>query len=99
MISEYAIILFADLQLKDRIIYSNQTIMAGNQSPDNQPNKSNLEEIRATRIAKIGQIKELGLNPYAYKWEITHHAQELQEKYLDLANGEEVEDTVAIFFL
>ena len=96
MISEYAIILFADLQLKDRIIYSNQTIMAGNQSPDNQPNKSNLEEIRATRIAKIGQIKELGLNPYAYKWEITHHAQELQEKYLDLANGEEVEDTVAI---
>ncbi|MEM9274915.1 MAG: lysine--tRNA ligase [Cyanobacteria bacterium P01_F01_bin.143] len=70
--------------------------MAGNQSPDNQPNKSNLEEIRATRIAKIGQIKELGLNPYAYKWEITHHAQELQEKYLDLANGEEVEDTVAI---
>jgi len=70
--------------------------MAGNQSPDNQPNKSNLEEIRATRIAKIGQIKELGLNPYAYKWETTHHAQELQEKYLGLANGEEVEDTVSI---
>ena len=70
--------------------------MAGNQSPDNQPNKSNLEEIRATRIEKIGQIKELGLNPYAYKWEISHHAQELQEKYADLASGEEVSDTVSI---
>ncbi|ELS00900.1 lysyl-tRNA synthetase (class II) [Xenococcus sp. PCC 7305] len=71
--------------------------MAGNQSPDNQPNKSNLEEIRATRIEKIGQIKELGLNPYAYKWAISHHAQELQEKYLDLASGEEAaEDIVSI---
>ena len=70
--------------------------MAGNQSPDNQPNKSNLEEIRATRIDKIGQIKELGLNPYTYKWEISHHAQELQEKYADLASGEEVADTVSI---
>ncbi|MDJ0898333.1 MAG: lysine--tRNA ligase [Xenococcus sp. MO_188.B8] len=70
--------------------------MAGNQSPDNQPNKSNLEEIRATRIDKIGQIKELGLNPYTYKWEISHHAQELQEKYANLASGEEVADTVSI---
>ena len=70
--------------------------MAGNQSSDNQPNKSNLEEIRATRIDKIGQIKELGLNPYAYKWEISHHAQELQAKYADLASGEEVADTVSI---
>ncbi len=70
--------------------------MAGNQSSDNQPNKSNLEEIRANRIEKIGQIKELGLNPYAYKWEISHHAQELQEKYAYLASGEEVEDTVSI---
>ena len=69
--------------------------MAQNQSPDNQ-SKSNLEEIRATRIEKIAQIKDLGLNPYSYKWEITHHAQELQEKYAELANGEEVADEVAI---
>ena len=57
---------------------------------------SNLEEIRATRIEKVGQIKELGLNPYAYKWESTHHAAQLQEKYVDLAAGEEIEDEVAI---
>ncbi|MDJ0650300.1 MAG: lysine--tRNA ligase [Xenococcaceae cyanobacterium MO_188.B19] len=70
--------------------------MAGNQSPDNQPNKSNLEQIRATRIEKVKQIKDLGLNPYAYKWEVSHYAQPLQEKYGDLASGEEVADTVSL---
>lgn len=67
---------------------------------DNSRNKpqsnSNLEEIRATRIEKVAQIKELGLNPYAYKWESSHHAAQLQEKYVNLASGEEVEDEVAI---
>jgi lysyl-tRNA synthetase, class II len=67
---------------------------------DNSHNKpqggSNLEEIRATRIEKVAQIKELGLNPYAYRWESSHHAAELQKKYVDLAAGEEVEDQVAI---
>ncbi len=67
---------------------------------DNSQNKpqsgSNLDEIRAIRIQKVEQIKELGLNPYAYKWEVTHHAKELQEKYVDLASGEEVADEVAI---
>ena len=70
--------------------------MAGNQSPDNQPNKSNKTEIRANRIEKIAQIKDLGLNPYCYKWEITHHAQQLQDKYAHLTDGEEVTDEVAI---
>ena len=67
---------------------------------DNSQNKSlggsNLDEIRATRIEKVAQIKELGLNPYAYKWESSHHAAELQEKYVDMPAGEEVEDEVAI---
>lgn len=70
--------------------------MAGNQSPDNQPNKSNKTEIRANRIEKIAQIKDLGLNPYSYKWEVTHRAQQLQDKYTHLADGEEVDDEVSI---
>lgn len=70
--------------------------MADNQSPNKQQPSSTLEEIRATRIEKVEELKQLGLNPYAYKWEITHHAVELQEKYRDLADGEEVEDEVAI---
>ncbi len=70
--------------------------MAANQSPNQQPNTSTLEEIRATRIEKIKQIKDLGLNPFAYKWEVTHHAAELQEKYVNLTDGEEVDETVSI---
>ncbi|GAB4239368.1 MAG: lysine--tRNA ligase [Stanieria sp.] len=70
--------------------------MADNQSPNKQQPSSTLEEIRATRIEKVEELKQLGLNPYAYKWEVTHHAAELQEKYRDLADGEEVEDEVAI---
>ncbi len=70
--------------------------MSGNQSQNNQPNRSNLEEIRANRIEKVQQIKDLGLNPYAYKWEVSHYAQPLQEKYAELANGEEVADTVSV---
>ena len=70
--------------------------MAADNSQNKPQGGSNLEEIRATRIEKVSQIKELGLNPYSYKWESSHHAIELQEKYVDLTAGEEVEDQVAI---
>ncbi|MBR8826593.1 MAG: lysine--tRNA ligase [Gomphosphaeria aponina SAG 52.96 = DSM 107014] len=65
-------------------------------SQQKQQPTSTLEEIRATRLEKVAQIKDLGLNPYAYKWKSTHHAAELQEKYADLAPGEEVEVEVAV---
>ena len=55
-----------------------------------------LEDIRATRLEKVEQLKQLGLNPYAYKWETTHHAAQLQEKYADLSSGEEVDVEVAV---
>ena len=54
------------------------------------------EDIRATRLEKVEQLKQLGMNPYAYRWESTHHAAELQEKFADLPIGEEVELEVAI---
>ncbi|AIE75703.1 MULTISPECIES: lysine--tRNA ligase [unclassified Synechocystis] len=57
---------------------------------------SSLEEIRATRLEKAEQLRQLGLNPYAYTWEITHQAQHLQDAYRELANGEEVDLKVAI---
>jgi lysyl-tRNA synthetase, class II len=54
------------------------------------------EDIRAARLEKVAQIKELGMNPYAYRWESTHHAAQLQEKFADLPSGEEVDLEVAI---
>ncbi|WP_204103910.1 MULTISPECIES: lysine--tRNA ligase [Spirulina sp. CCY15215] len=66
-------------------------------NPNKQPeSKSTLDEIRATRLEKVEQLKQEGLNPFAYKWELTHHAAELQETYADLAAGEEVDITVSI---
>jgi len=70
--------------------------MSSEQSPQEPQSNSTLEEIRATRLEKVEQLKALGHNPYAYHWESTHHAAELQEKFADLPNGEEVDLEVAI---
>lgn len=71
--------------------------MSSPASPQEEPQgHSNLEEIRAIRLEKVEQLKALGQNPYAYHWESTHHAAELQEKFADLPAGEEVDLEVAI---
>ncbi|HEY9663796.1 MAG TPA: lysine--tRNA ligase, partial [Allocoleopsis sp.] len=54
------------------------------------------DDLRATRLEKVAQLQSLGFNPYAYKWDVTHHAADLQAKYADLPNGEEVEVEVSI---
>ena len=73
-----------------------QNPMAQNESPKPDQSASTLDEIRATRLQKVQQLTEAGLNPFAYRWDKTHSAAELQEKYQDLAAGAEVEDEVAI---
>ncbi|MFB8790041.1 MAG: lysine--tRNA ligase [Potamolinea sp.] len=70
--------------------------MSSDQSPPEQQSTSSLDAIRAIRIEKVQQLKALGMNPYAYRWESTHHAAELQAKFADLAAGEEVDLQVAI---
>ncbi|MEO0408896.1 MAG: lysine--tRNA ligase [Cyanobacteria bacterium P01_A01_bin.135] len=54
------------------------------------------DDIRATRLKKVQQLQEMGLNPYAYSWESTHSAADLQAQYAHLEPGEEADDTVAI---
>jgi len=66
------------------------------QSPQEPQSHSSLEEIRAARLEKVHELKGLGINPYAYRWESTHHAAELQEKFASLPAGEEVDCEVAI---
>ena len=41
---------------------------------------------------KAQTLREQGINPYPYKFEKTASAKELQEKYKNLADGEETED-------
>ncbi|MBX9694847.1 MAG: lysine--tRNA ligase, partial [Cyanobacteria bacterium] len=52
--------------------------------------------LRAERLRKLEQLKEEGINPYPYRFERTHKAQELQDKYVDLPSETETEDEVRI---
>ena len=70
--------------------------MSSNQPPKEFKSASTLEEIRATRLEKVEQLKRLNLIPYAYKWKSTNTAADLQDKYIDLKNGEEIDIEVAI---
>lgn len=54
------------------------------------------DDLRATRLEKADKLRQQGFNPYAYRWEVTAHAAELQKTYADLAAGEEVEVEVAV---
>lgn len=65
-------------------------------SPREPQSASTLEELRAARLEKVEQLKALGVNPYAYRWESTHQAAELQEKYADLPAEAEVDIEVAV---
>jgi lysyl-tRNA synthetase class 2 len=53
-------------------------------------------KLKADRLKKLAALKEQGINPYPYKYERSHKAAELQEKYKDLAVGIETEDVVSI---
>lgn len=57
---------------------------------------SSLEDIRAARLQKVEDLKQLGHNPFAYRWDVTHHTADLQAKYVDLEAGEEVDIEVAL---
>ena len=70
--------------------------MSSNQPPKEPQSVSTLEEIRAMRLEKVKQLKKLNFVPYAYKWESTHTAADLQDKYIALKDGEEVDLEVAI---
>ncbi len=54
------------------------------------------EDIRATRLEKAEQFRQLGINPYAYRWESTHHTAQLQQQFVDLPSSEEADLEVAV---
>ncbi|HEY9748967.1 MAG TPA: lysine--tRNA ligase [Allocoleopsis sp.] len=70
--------------------------MSSEQSRPETQSNSTLEEIRATRLQKVEQLKQAGLTPYAYRWDVTHHAADLQAKFADLPDGAEDPLEVAI---
>ncbi len=51
---------------------------------------------REAKAHKLSLLKAAGLNPYPHKFDRTHKAGELQDKYKDLEAGVETEDRVAV---
>lgn len=70
--------------------------MSSSSEKNPQQSASSLSEIRETRIQKVKTLKEEGLTPFAYQWEVTHHAGDLQQQYVALENGEEIDVQVSI---
>ncbi|KAJ8760121.1 hypothetical protein K2173_010977 [Erythroxylum novogranatense] len=50
---------------------------------------SDRDAVRAIRLKKVEELRSKGFEPYAYRWDRTHTANDLQEIYRYLANGEE----------
>ncbi|MDD9898919.1 MAG: lysine--tRNA ligase [Candidatus Melainabacteria bacterium] len=63
------------------------------QTVDEKQDLTNLEQ---ERLRKLEGLKDLGIDPYPYKFERSHFISELQKKYVDLANEERTEDMVTV---
>ena len=50
------------------------------------------DTIRQTRIQKLAELADKGINPYPYVFNKNANASDLQEKYKDLEAGVETED-------
>ncbi|KAL8245564.1 hypothetical protein R6Q59_011822 [Mikania micrantha] len=63
----------------------------GRRSPaaSNATSTSDRDAVRAIRLKKVDELRSKGLEPYAYKWDRTHTANQLQDIYKHLENGEE----------
>lgn len=68
--------------------------MSENNSSHNSQvlNAPTLNTIRNTRIQKLTELADKGINPYPYSYDKNASAKMLQEKYKDLAAGEETTD-------
>lgn len=54
------------------------------------------ETMRQRRLQKLTELMDKGINPYPYSYKKDITAAELQEKYKDLAAGEETEDFYSV---
>lgn len=61
----------------------------------NEPNSA-IEQIRQTRIQKLADLADKGVNPYPYSFDKDINAADLQEKYKSLEAGVETEDKYSV---
>ena len=67
-----------------------------NQAEDGDQLDRDSSKLRDENIDKLNAIKALGINPYPYSFQRTHHCQQLQDIYKDLPANVETEDEVKV---
>lgn len=63
---------------------------------ENNSDSPNLTDPRQAKEYKLQQLLDQGVNPYPPKFDRTHEAGQIQEKYANLENGEETQDVVRV---
>jgi lysyl-tRNA synthetase class 2 len=53
-------------------------------------------QLETVRKQKLNELREKGINPYAYSYEIKNHASEINEKYAKLKPEEQTKDKVSV---
>ena len=75
------------------------TVSAGGPQVSQRQNNAEDEDkskLVADRLKKLQGLKDEGINPYPYRFERTHKAQQLQEHYKDLPADTETQDEVTV---
>jgi lysyl-tRNA synthetase class 2 len=54
------------------------------------------KELRQIRLKKAHDLRSVGINPYPYKFNVTHYTATLQSAYENLGNEESTEDSVSV---
>ena len=49
-----------------------------------------------SKLHKLQELQQAGINPYPYSYPQTHHAQEINEKYAKLNSGDHTKDKVQV---
>lgn len=61
-----------------------------------QETHSSIDSIRNTRIQKLTELADMGVNPYPYSFDKNTNAKYLHEKYAELENGKETQDAYKV---
>lgn len=73
--------------------HAGKSTIAQNVTPDvSKFAPQGIDELRKVRIAKMDAFKAKGINPFAYSFDQTHKAADLQIAYADIPNGVERDD-------
>ncbi len=63
---------------------------------DTELSGSKLDELMATRRAKVAALRDAGVEPYPFSWEPTHTLAQVREQWGDLEPGAEPGDVVRV---